>query len=52
MSSRWLCWSASTVQSRLQSMMLTVTGIADLEGAEQQEALIWLREGLAWPRWR
>lgn len=32
--------------SRLQSMMLTATGVADLDGAERQQALTRLREGL------
>ncbi|WP_404199217.1 hypothetical protein [Streptomyces tauricus] len=32
--------------SRVQSMLLVVSGIADLDGAEQQEALAVLREGL------
>ncbi|MFE9687318.1 hypothetical protein [Streptomyces sp. NPDC006285] len=32
--------------SRLQGIMLDVTGIADLEGDEQQEALNQLRQGL------
>ncbi|MFF3484169.1 hypothetical protein ACFYXC_12915 [Streptomyces sp. NPDC002701] len=32
--------------SRVQSMLLVVTGIADLEGADQQQALAQLREGL------
>ena len=32
--------------SRLQGMVLIVTGIADLDGIDQQEALAELREGL------
>ncbi|MCW8102659.1 hypothetical protein [Streptomyces tauricus] len=32
--------------SRVQNMLLVVTGIADLEGSAQQEALAQLREGL------